>query len=159
MKQHVQLERIHTPPEGGSYVAVAGAPVMRESVPLANLQTAYDREINANARYLAFSKGACDGGYGPVGSLFLAVARAEEINAENHAAVIRSLGRELMAGLSASAVKSTPDNLKTATQTTGGAAFCVCRCCGFTAVEVEDLRCPVCSNSRHRFAIKVNGGL
>lgn len=45
---------------------------------LENLQTAFNGESNANAKYLAFAKKADDEGYTKVGSLFRAAARAEE---------------------------------------------------------------------------------
>src|SRR5664279_606623 len=59
---------------------------------LKNLQTAFNGESNANARYDAFAKQADKEGYGQVASLFRAAARAEAIHAANHAVVIKNLG-------------------------------------------------------------------
>ena len=62
------------------------------SVTLDHLQEAYNGESNASARYVAFAKRADADGYASVASLFRAAARAEEIHAANHAAVIQKLG-------------------------------------------------------------------
>ncbi|MGC2613979.1 MAG: rubrerythrin family protein, partial [Terracidiphilus sp.] len=81
---------------------------------LENLQTAFNGESNANARYLAFAKQAQSEGYGEVASLFRAAARAEKIHAMNHAAVIEELGVLPQANIEAPAVKSTRENLEAA---------------------------------------------
>lgn len=81
---------------------------------LANLQTAFNGESNARARYLAFAVAAEREGYGPVASLFRAAARAEQIHAANHAAVIRKHGAEPVANIQTPAVKSTRENLAVA---------------------------------------------
>ncbi len=81
---------------------------------LDNLQAAYNGESNAHARYLEFAKKAEAEGYGPVASLFLAAARAEEIHAANHAAVIKSLGGVPKATIAPPDVKSTKENLEAA---------------------------------------------
>ncbi len=81
---------------------------------LDNLQTAFNGESNANARYLAFAKQADKEGYGPVGSLFRAAARAEEIHAANHAAVIKKMGGTPQAKIETPDVKSTAENLAAA---------------------------------------------
>ncbi len=47
---------------------------------LENLQTAFNGESNANAKYLEFAKKADEEGYTKVASLFRAAARAEEIH-------------------------------------------------------------------------------
>jgi len=57
-----------------------------------NLQTAFNGESNAHARYLAFAVKADQQGYGGVASLFRAAARAEEIHAANYLAEIQKLG-------------------------------------------------------------------
>jgi rubrerythrin len=93
---------------------VSEAPSAQESATLANLQTAYNGETNAHARYLAFAKEADEEGYAPAASLFRAAARAEEVHAKNHAEVIRGLGAEPKATVEAVIVKSTRDNLGTA---------------------------------------------
>jgi rubrerythrin len=81
---------------------------------LDNLQTAFNGESNASARYLAFAQKAEAEGYGKVASLFRAAARAEEIHANNHAAVIRNLGATPTADVKTPEVKSTAENLQAA---------------------------------------------
>ena len=81
---------------------------------LQNMQTAFNGESNAHARYLAFAKQADNEGYGEVGGLFRAAARAEEIHAGNHAAVIRELGAIPQANIESPSVKSTRENLEVA---------------------------------------------
>ncbi|HEX6044932.1 MAG TPA: ferritin family protein [Pyrinomonadaceae bacterium] len=81
---------------------------------LDNLQTAFNGESNASARYLAFAQKAEAEGYGKVASLFRAAARAEEIHANNHAAVIRNLGATPAADVKTPEVKSTAENLQAA---------------------------------------------
>lgn len=81
---------------------------------LANLQTAFNGESNAHARYLAFAKKADAEGYGEVASLFRAAAKAEEIHANNHAAVINKLGGKPEAKIETPDVKTTKENLEAA---------------------------------------------
>lgn len=78
---------------------------------LDNMQAAYEGESNAHARYLAFAMQADREGYGEVASLFRAAARAEEIHANNHAAIIRDLGAIPVARVDGPVVKSTRENL------------------------------------------------
>ena len=78
---------------------------------LDNLQTAYNGESNAHARYLEFATKADKEGYGSVATLFRAAARAEQIHAENHAVVIRKLGGTPEAKIDKVTVKSTAENL------------------------------------------------
>jgi len=78
---------------------------------LENRQTAFNGESNARARYLAFAKKADEEGYGDVGSLFRAAARAEEIHLNNHAAVIKKAGAEPRADIKPASVGATKDNL------------------------------------------------
>src|SRR5437660_10583560 len=59
---------------------------------VAQLQTAYNGESNAHARYLAFAQKADQEQYGEIASLFRAADKAESIHATNHAAVIKKLG-------------------------------------------------------------------
>ena len=92
-------------------ISLPAAALPDEKVVLDDLQTAYEGEINAQARYLAFAHQADAEGYGEVASLFRAAARAEEIHAENHAAVIRSLGGIPFARIDGPMVRSTRDNL------------------------------------------------
>ena len=94
-------------------VAGAGS-VTTSATTLDNLQAAFNGESNANARYLAFAKKADDEGYGEVASLFRAAAKAEEIHASNHAAVIRQMGATPVALIETGVVRSTRDNLRVA---------------------------------------------
>lgn len=81
---------------------------------LDNLQTAFNGESSAKARYLAFAEKAEAEGYGKVASLFRAAARAEDIHANNHAEVIRKLGATPTVDVKTPEVKSTAENLQTA---------------------------------------------
>jgi rubrerythrin len=81
---------------------------------LENMQSAYNGESNAHARYLAFAKQADSEGYGEVASLFRAAARAEKIHATNHAAVIQELGTTPLAKIEEPIVKATCENLEAA---------------------------------------------
>lgn len=81
---------------------------------VANLMTAYNGESNAHARYLAFALKADQEGYGKAAGLFRAAARAEEIHAQNHAAVIAKLGGVAKANIETPVVKSTKENLEAA---------------------------------------------
>ena len=81
---------------------------------MSNLQTAFNGESNAHARYLAFAVKADAEGYAGVASLFRAAARAEEIHAGNHAAVIKDFGGIPVAKLEDPGVKSTRENLEAA---------------------------------------------
>jgi rubrerythrin len=53
------------------------------------MQSAFNSRSNAHVRYLALAQRADNEGYGEIASLFRAIARAEEIHAENHAEVTR----------------------------------------------------------------------
>lgn len=81
---------------------------------LQNLQTAFNGESNAHARYLAFAAKAYQEGYGEVASLFRAAAKAEEIHARNHGEEIKKLGGTPQANVETPVVKSTRENLKVA---------------------------------------------
>lgn len=81
---------------------------------LENLQAAFNGESNAHARYLAFASKADQEGYGEVGSLFRAAAKAEEVHAANHAVVIKALGATPEAKIDAPVVGSTKENLEAA---------------------------------------------
>ncbi len=93
--------------------AEPGSPAAPEGT-LSNLQAAYDGESNAHARYLAFAKQADAEGYTQVASLFRAAARAEEIHAAGHAAVIKKMGAKPRADVKKPEVKTTRENLKAA---------------------------------------------
>jgi rubrerythrin len=79
---------------------------------LQNLQTAYNGESNARAKYLAYAEKADKEGYGQVASLFRAAARAEDIHAQNHAEVIKSLGKDAKAEIKLPEIGSTKENLE-----------------------------------------------
>lgn len=81
---------------------------------LDNLQAGFNGESNAHARYLAFAEKAGQEGYGEVASLFRASAKAEEVHAANHAAVIKKLGGMPQANIETPVVKSTKENLEAA---------------------------------------------
>ena len=102
---------------GIATLLLAFAPRVYAAVPeqgktLANLQAAYNGESNAHAKYLLFAEKASEEGYGEVASLFRAIARAEEVHLNNHAAVIRSMGGEPTADIKTAEVKSTLENLQ-----------------------------------------------
>ena len=87
---------------------------MSASTTLQNLQTAYNGESNAHARYLAFAQRADQEGYAQAAALFRAAARAEEIHATNHAAVIKKLGASPEAKIETTVPKTTKENLEAA---------------------------------------------
>lgn len=86
------------------------------SATLEHLQTAYDGESNARIRYRLFAVQADLEGFRDVASLFRAAARAEQIHAENHARVIRSMGAEPQRNIVEVHVDSTEKNLAKAIQ-------------------------------------------
>lgn len=90
------------------------APSVHATTTLENMQAAFNGESNAHARYLAFATQAEKEGYGEVASLFRAAARAEEIHAGNHAAVIKMMGGTPDAKIETPDVKSTRENLEAA---------------------------------------------
>lgn len=83
---------------------------------LQNLQTAFNGESNAHARYLAFAQKADQEGYLQAAALFRAAARAEEIHAANHAVVIKKMGAAPEAKIEKADVKSTLENIQAAIQ-------------------------------------------
>lgn len=94
--------------------AVQSAATVQPTQTLNNLQTAYNGESNARARYLAFAQKADADGYRKVASLFRAAARAEEIHADNHAKVIKQLGGTPTAEIKTPDVGDTATNLDAA---------------------------------------------
>ena len=81
---------------------------------LQNLQTAFNGESNAQARYLAFAEKADHEGYFQIASLFRAAAKAEGIHANNHEVEIKRLGGTAQAKIEKLVVKSTKENLEAA---------------------------------------------
>lgn len=82
-----------------------------ESATLQHLQAAYEGESNARVRYRLFAVQADMDGFRAAASLFRAAARAEQIHADNHARVIRSLGAEPRFELQRVEVHGTAANL------------------------------------------------
>ncbi len=95
-------------------LACALAAAANAATTLENLQAAFNGESNAHARYLAFAHQAESEGYGQVASLFRAAARAEEIHAGNHAAVIKEMGAVPQAHIESPVVRTTRENLDAA---------------------------------------------
>lgn len=86
------------------------------STTLQNLQTAYNGESNAHARYLAFALKAEQEHLPQAAALFRAAARAEEIHAANHAVVIKKMGGTPEAKIEKPEIKTTAENLQAAVQ-------------------------------------------
>ena len=95
-----------------SLLVAAGPVAAAPSKTLDNLQSAFNGESNANAKYLEFAKKADQEGYAGAAALFRAAARAEEFHARNHADVIKKLGGTPKAEIKLPAIMSTADNLK-----------------------------------------------
>src|SRR5579864_5148150 len=87
---------------------------IENEVTLRNLQTAFEGESNAHAKYSAFAVKADAEGLHGAASLFRAAARAEQIHANHHARVIRQIGAEPAAVIHPPQVKSTLENLNEA---------------------------------------------
>lgn len=79
-------------PEPAVTQAQAAAPEVGDT--RANLQAAFDNEINAKERYLSIAKQADREGYAYVAQLFRACARAEQAHAEQHVHAIAATGGE-----------------------------------------------------------------
>lgn len=100
---------------GGTAMAgVKAAPAKPEATTLENLQTAFNGESNAKARYEAFAVKADAEGYAGVAGLFRAAALSESIHAAKHAKAIEALGGVAKADVKAPVVKTTKENLKEA---------------------------------------------
>jgi rubrerythrin len=113
MRKRTKVTHNDTPASNGSVVAEIAAPEPLLSVTLGNLQTAYSVEANAQARYLAFARGADEEGYAPVASLFRAAARSEDIHASNLGEAIRNLGAEPKVIIEGIVINSTHEHLET----------------------------------------------
>jgi rubrerythrin len=98
----------------GTTLALARSTPQLASVTVENLQTAFDGESNAHARYVAFAEQADKEGYFQIASLFRAAAQAEEIHAKNHADEIKVLGGKPQASIQKPATKTTKENLEAA---------------------------------------------
>jgi len=91
--------------------ALAAQAKQPENGTLENLQTAYNGESNARARYEAFAAKADAEGYAGVAGLFRAAALSESIHAAKLAKAIEALGGVPKAELKAPEVKTTKENL------------------------------------------------
>lgn len=78
---------------------------------LQNLQSAYNGESNAGAKYLEFAKQADREGYGQAASLFRAAAASEQIHRTCEAAVMKEMGAVPHASINLPPVNSTKQNL------------------------------------------------
>lgn len=96
----------------GVALPLAASTAETASKTLQNLQSAYNGESNAYAKYLEFAKRADSEGYSKVGSLFRAAAAAEEIHRTCEAAVIREMDAMPQAEVRLPPVKSTKQNLE-----------------------------------------------
>jgi len=189
---------------GSTAYSALAAPTSGET--LKNLMTAYNGESNAHARYVAFAQKADAEGFGQVANLFRAAANAEEIHANNHAAVIKELGGAPAADLKPVDVKTTKENLEAAIKGESyerdtmypafikqakeeknrealrsfnyaisaegqhavlyqgafdnlaslkgskAAGYYVCAVCGATTAKLDFAKCPVCFNSKDKYA-------
>jgi rubrerythrin len=88
--------------------------VLEERAILRNLTTALEEELKTHAAYRAYANKAQEEGLFGLASLFRAMARAEQIHANNHARVIRHMGAEPPSGVPEVRVESTFENLRTA---------------------------------------------
>jgi rubrerythrin len=96
----------------GVALPLAAGAAETASKTLQNLQSAYNGESNAHAKYLEFAKQADSEGYGKVGSLFRAAAAAEEIHRTCEAEVIKAIGATPQAEVKLPPIKSTKQNLE-----------------------------------------------
>ena len=83
-------------------------------VAVKNLLTAYASESNAHTSYSAYAGKADSDGLHGTASLLRAIARSEQIQASNHAHVIRQLGGEPEAEIQPFEVETTLENLTVA---------------------------------------------
>ena len=96
--------------------AGAGSPIVtaQRSTTEGDLQIAYDFECNARHQYLVYAVTADREGFHRVACLFRALARAEQVHAERHAAVLRELGAGAESAVEPVVMRSTRSNLRSA---------------------------------------------
>ncbi|MGA7617504.1 MAG: rubrerythrin family protein [Thermoanaerobaculia bacterium] len=82
----------------------------------AKLAEAYQNELDANARYLAFAAKADEEGYTTLASFFRAAGAAEKVHASIFAKMIRERGGKAEATAAAPEVGATAENLAAAIQ-------------------------------------------
>jgi len=91
--------------------ALVALPLFAANDTLLNLQKAYNAEMNSRAQYLAFAQKADDENFGAVGSLFRAVAVAEESQANTHAKLIKTFNVAPKATIITPVVGTTEENV------------------------------------------------
>lgn len=96
----------------GFALPLASASAQTAAKTLENLQTSYNGETNAHAKYIKFADQADNEGFGKVGSLFRAAAVAEGIHRACEAAAIRELGATPRTEVKLPPIKSTRQNLE-----------------------------------------------
>lgn len=79
-----------------------------------NLQSAFEGESNAHARYLEFARKADEEAWHGFASLFRAAARAEQIHSANYARILRQLADEAVCVVYPIEIQSTVENLRNA---------------------------------------------
>jgi rubrerythrin len=77
-----------------------------------NLETAFEEETRTSGAYRAFATRADEEGFHGIGSLFRAIARAEQIHASNHARVLRHMGGSTTFEAAPPRIESTLENLR-----------------------------------------------
>jgi rubrerythrin len=95
-------------------VAAARVAIAEEGATRASMQLAYGREVEANARYVAFAHRAERDGHLQVACLFQAAALAESVHAANDLMALEQMGERPRAEIRSFAVRSTVENLKRA---------------------------------------------
>lgn len=79
-----------------------------------HLETAFEEETKNTATCRAYAAKADEEGFHGIGSLFRAIARAEQIHAANHARVLRHMSGPAAAHITLPRVDSSLENLRTA---------------------------------------------
>lgn len=85
-----------------------------ESINLSNVLYAYEKEVNASAKYAAYSEQARQEGNYEIALLFKAISKASDIHAQNHKAVLEEAGELIPEVNPEFKVNSTRENLKRA---------------------------------------------
>ena len=86
---------------------------LEDQAVLRNLATALEEELKTHTAYRAYANKAEDEGLHGLAGFFRAIARAEQIHANNHARIIRRMGAEPMSNIPDLRVESTFENLRT----------------------------------------------
>lgn len=91
----------------------AGAPAVHaeEGATLSALRLAYQREVNAQWRYFAYSMQARRDAQPEAAALLRAIAHGEAVHAANHRAQLERLGSAVTPEIASVIVRSTPENL------------------------------------------------